>query len=321
MVGKIRVLGVTNTYPTDKMPGDTPCIKDQMLALRAKGIDVDLLRVDRTEGKVGYARAAWRLFLTSFQSKRYDLVHAYYGHCGLLARLQLRYPVVVTFRGSDLLSRKDGAIGRVVARLVDGVIVMSEQMKRAARRNDAFIIPFGVNLDLFAPYPRERARRDLGLPLSGKLVLFPWDPTRREKRFDIVEKAIRVLQEEQEEVRLVVVFNKPHEVLHKYLNACDVMVLASDHEGSPMAVREAMACNVPIVSVDVGDVRQIIGETEGCYLCNQEAGDLAQKLRQALSREDRTDGARVVRKMDAAWAAERVISVYNLVLKKRRMRN
>lgn len=319
MAAKLRVLAVTNTYPIDEIPGDTPCIKDQIMALRARGVEVDLLHIDRSKGKLSYAKAAWRLFLTSFQSKRYDLVHAYYGHCGLLARLQIRYPVVTTFRGSDLLSRKDGAIGKIAAKLVEGVIVMSEEMKRAAKRNDAHIIPFGVNLDLFTPYPMERARRDLGLPSSDKLLLFPWDPARPEKRFDIVKEAVQILQTEQESVRLVVVFNLPHQILAKYMNACNAMVLASNHEGAPMAVREAMACNLPIVSVDVGDVRQVIADTEGCYLCKQEAEDLAEKLSRALNWGERTDGARMIGKMDAAWAAEQVISVYNLVLSKRYM--
>lgn len=320
MVSNIRVLVVTNTYPTDEMPGDTPCIKDQILVLRAQGVEIDLLLIGRSRRRQSYAVAAWRLFLTSFQGRRYDLIHAYYGHSGLLARLQLRYPVVVTFRGSDLLGPKDGAIGRLVARLVEGVIVVSEEMKRAAKREDAHIIPFGVKLGLFTPYPMERARRDLGLPLDDKLVLFPWDPARVEKRFDVVKEAIQALQKEQENARLVVVYSKPRELVAKFMNACNAMVLASDHEGAPMAVREAMACNLPIVSVDVGDVRQIIGDTEGCYLCKREAADLAEKLGWALSREGRTDGVRVVEKMDVAWAARQVISVYNLVINRKRMR-
>jgi len=314
---EIRVLAVTNTYPTADAPGDTPCVKDQILALRAQGVKADLLLIDRSERKLSYARAAWQLFLTSFQSERYDLIHAFYGHSGLLARLQLRCPVVVTFRGSDLLGRRDGAIGKIVAKLVEGVIVMSEEMKRASKRKDAHIIPFGVNSMLFAPCPKEQTRRDLGLSLGAKLVLFPWDPARREKRFDIVEAAIQILQKEYESVHLVTVFNKPHEVVAKHMNACDVMVLASDREGAPMAVREAMACNLPIVSVDVGDVRQIIGDTEGCYLCRREPGDLAEKLGWALSRGDRTDGVRVVKHMHAAWASRQVISVYNLVLNRK----
>ena len=323
MTGTLRVLAVTNTYPTGQTPGDTPCIKDQITALRAWGVDVDLLHINRSHGKLNsYAGAAWRLFLTSFQGRQYDLIHAYYGHCGLLARLQFRYPVVVTFRGSDLLSRKDGAIGRMVAGVVDGVIVMTEEMKRAAKRKDAHVIPFGVNSDLFTPYPMAQARRELGLSLSDKLVLFPWDPARPEKRFDIVQEAVRIVREEREGTRLVVVFDEPHEVVAKYMNACDVMVLASDYEGAPMAVREAIACGLPIVSVDVGDVRQVIGDVENCHLCQREAGDMAEKLRQVLNRGKGTEGRRRKRKgIEAAWAAEQVISVYKLVLDKRRKKS
>jgi len=312
---KLRVLAVTNTYPTAEMPDDTPCIKDQITALRAYGVQVDLLHIARTKGKWSYAQAAWRIVVLSLQSKRYDLIHAYYGHCGLLARLQLRYPVVVTFRGSDLLSRRDGAIGQVVARLADSIIVMSEEMKRIAKRDDAYIIPFGVNLDLFTAYPMEDARRELGLALDEKLVLFPWNPARTVKRFDLVQEAIQIAQQKYDRVHLVVVFDEPHETVAKYMSACNVMVLASDYEGSPMAIREAMACNLPIVSVDVGDVRQIVANTDGCYLCQREPADIAEKLSLALARGSRTDGVRIVRQKDAAWGAEQVMQVYHCLLK------
>jgi len=311
----MSVLLLTNTYPTDSEPGATPCLKRQVSALRAQGVEIELFHIDHLN-KLNYVRAAWKMFLMSFHRKRYDLIHAHYGHCGMLARLQFKYPVVVTFHGSDLLDRKDRVIGRIAAKLADGVIVMTQQMKCATGRKDAHIIPFGVDTDLFTPYPTAEARRDLGLPLDAELVLFPWNPARPVKRFDIVREAIRILQEKQEKARLIVVYDKPQEVVAKHMNACDVMILASDHEGSPMAVREAMACNLPIVSVDVGDVRQIIEDVEGCYLCEQEAEDLAQKLSWALDRGGRTDGARMIKKLDAAWAARKVISVYDSVLSK-----
>jgi len=312
---KLRILAVTNTYPSAERPGDTPQIQDQIEALKARGVEVDLIYIDGYKGKRGYAQAAWRILLLSFQSKRYDLIHAYYGHCGLLARLQARYPIIVTFLGSDLLYSRDGAIGKVVARLADGIIVQSEEMKRIAKRDDAYIIPFGVNLDLFTPYPVEDARRELRLALDEKLVLFPWNPARPVKRFDLVQEAIRIVRQRYDRVRLVSVYDRPHETVAKYMSACNVMVLASDHEGSPVALREAMACNLPIVSVDVGDVRQIIENTEGCYLCKREPSDIAEKLGLALERGSRTCGARVVRQADAAWGADQVILLYNCVLK------
>lgn len=318
MTDKLRILAVTNTYPTAEKPGNTPQIKDQVEGLRARGVEVDLLYVDIYKGIRSYADAAWRIFLLTFQRKRYDLIHAYYGHCGMLARMQVRYPIVITFLGSDLLHPRDGTIGKAAARLADGIIVQSEEMKRVAKRGDAYIIPFGVNLDLFTSYPIEETRRELGLALDEKLVLFPWNPARPVKRFDLVQEAIRIVQQKFDRVHLIPLIDQPHEIVAKYMSACDVMVLASDHEGSPMAVREAMASNLPIVSVDVGDVRQIIGKTEGCYLCNREPSDIAEKLGLALERGSRTCGAQVIRQADASWGVDQVMLLYDSVLKSRR---
>lgn len=312
---KLHILAVTNTYPSAEMPGDGPQIRDQLEALKARGVEVDLVYIDRYRGKArSYAQAAWKIFLLSFGGRPYHLIHAYYGHCGLIARLQLRYPVIVTFLGSDLLGRRDGRIGKVAAGLADRIIVQSEEMKRVAKRADAYVIPFGVNPVFFTPCSPEDARRELGLALDEKLVLFPWNPARAVKRFDLVQEAVRILRQRYDRVRLVTVFDRPHELVAKYMAACDVMVLASEHEGSPMALREAMACNLPIVSVDVGDVRKLIEDTEGCYLCRREPSDIAEKLGLALERGGRTSGARIVRQADAVWAADQVVAIYDRLL-------
>lgn len=312
----LKVLAITNDYPTDERPGDAPCIRDQVCALREQGIELDLLVIDR-RNKANYAIAAWKVLKMALRKEPYDLVHAYYGHSGLIARMQHKFPVVVTFRGSDLLSRKDGAIGKRVAKLVDGVIVMTEQMKQVSKRKDSHIIPFGVNTTIFIPSSLAKSRSELGLPMGQKLVLFPWNPARPEKRFDIVERAFGHIKQEYKDAQLLTLFGRPHETVAKYMNACDVMILASDREGAPMAVREAIACNLPIVSVDVGDVRRIIGEIDGCYVCTQDVGDLAEKLGRVLSGGNRTDGSRMVTKMDAAWGAQQVVSVYREVVNRR----
>jgi glycosyltransferase involved in cell wall biosynthesis len=123
------------------------------------------------------------------------------------------------------------------------------------------------------------------------------------------------LRGEHPNVHLITVFNKSHEIVAKYMNACDAIALASNHEGAPMSVREAMACNLPIVSVDVGDVGQIIRGIENCYLCDQDAQDMAEKLGMVLSRGYRTNGSRAIREMDETWAAEQVLSIYKHVIK------
>jgi glycosyltransferase involved in cell wall biosynthesis len=320
MSSLLRVLAVTNTYPTASTPGDSPQILDQIAALKAHDVEVDILYVDRHKGIRGYITAAWKIILLSFQRRKYDLIHAYYGHCGFLARLQIRYPIVVTFLGSDLLHPRDGAIGKVVARFADVIIVQSKEMKRISQREDAHIIPFGINLHLFTPFPIQDARQELGFALDEKLVLFPWNPDRAVKRIDLVHEAILLLKHKQIPVRLVIIFDQPHEIVAKYMNACNVMVLASDHEGSPMALREAMACNLPIISVDVGDVRQIIENVQGCFLCKRDPTDIAEKLSLVLECSDRTKGEYVIRQHDAAWSADQVIKIYTSLLKTRRTR-
>jgi glycosyltransferase involved in cell wall biosynthesis len=312
----MRVLAVTNYYPTPERPGDAPCIREQVETLRKLGIEVDVLQLDRTRRRSSYLQLAWRLFLSSFTRKRYDLIHAYYGYSGLLALLQRKSPVVVTFRGSDLLSRRNKVLGPLVAKWVDGVIVMSKEMQRVSGREDARIIPFGVDLNLFRPYPMEQAREDLGWALTDRLVLFPWDPERREKRFDIVRAAVEFVQKEMGDVRLVTVWDQPPEIVVQYMNACNVLVLASDREGAPVTVREAIACDLPVVSVDVGDVSQVIGDIDGCYVCRQDPEDMAEKLRMVLQSGQRLGGSRAASALDVLHATQQVVDVYQGVLAK-----
>jgi len=318
MKEKLRILVVTNTYPTDQKPGDSPQIRDQVDALQMRGVEVELLYIDRYRGVLGYIQAASKLVVLPLMNKKYDLIHAYYGHSGFLARLQAKFPVIVTFLGSDLLHPRDSKIGKVAARFANGVIVQSEEMKRVIKREDAKVIPFGVNLGLFAPCSLEKARRDLGIPMDERIVLFPWDPVRTVKRFDLIQEAVEIVSQHYENVRILTIFNQPHEIVAKYMAACDVMVLASMHEGSPMAVREAMACNLPIVSVDVGDVKQVIKDTEGCVICDRNPNSIAQGVCLVFDRGSRTNGASVIKAANAAWAAEQVLALYDTVLKLQR---
>lgn len=309
MSENIRVLAITNTYPTAKMPGDTPAIKHQLEGLQARGVSVDLIVIDRTN-PLNYFKAAAQVALLTFKRRRYDLIHAHYGHCGVLARFQPKYPIVVTFRGSDILGRKDAIYGRLAARWADNVIVMTDEMKEMSGRDDAFVIPFGANTKIFKPYPKDQARAELGLPPDAPLILFPWDPARVTKRFDIVEQMLTLLQETHPDAQVITIFDKPHEVVAQYMNACDVMVLVSHHEGSPVAVHEAIACRLPVVSVDVGDVRSVIENVNNCYIVERDPADVADHIRRVLD-----SGERSAIKEGASTEIDQVLEVYHLTLK------
>jgi glycosyltransferase involved in cell wall biosynthesis len=311
----LRILAITNSYPTPGSPGDTPCILDQIENMRSLGVDVEVFYIDRYKGKASYLRAAWNILRLSLsKNSNYDLLHAYYGHSGLAARMQLRWPVVVTFRGSDLLSKKDSWIGRKVARTVDGLIVMTNEMQIVSRRPDAEVLPFGVNQNIFKPEEKIKARTELDLNKDEEIILFPWDPSRTEKRFDLVSAAIRKLKAEERPIRIQILYNHPPQRVAQYMNACDALVLASDHEGAPMAIREALACKLPIAAVDVGDVASVIENVDNCELCSRSIESLARGLRMILDRNTRISGRVPVEIMDLSTVSERVIGVYRRVL-------
>lgn len=277
----IKVLLVSNVYPVNDHTG-TPSIGIQQRLLELKGVQFDVLPIT-TGSMAAYFRAGIKFFLMNFQRPAYDLIHAYYGLSVFLALLQRKIPVVGTFLGSDLINKsnssdRDRTLGKVAAKFADQVIVMSEEMKLASGRADAKVIPFGVDTTEFHSVGQQEAREQLGLHPKRKFVLFPWNPARSVKRFDIIEECMQILKSTDPEIALVVIFDRPHTEVMLYMNACDVMVLASDHEGSPVAVREALACGLPVVSVDVGDVKNLLGTGSNGVIVERDPAAFAEAI-------------------------------------------
>lgn len=306
----MRVLFVTNRYPTESAPGNSPAIEQQRRALRQLGHSVDVLFI-RSQGKrTEYLRAIWEVFVTCQLRGRYDVVHAHYGYCGLVARAQRRCPVVVTFRGTDVMSPRQRPFSKLAASWADAAVVMTEEMRRLLGREDALVIPYGIDLDIFQPMDRVEARRQLGVSESAPLVLFPYNPRRVLKRFDLVEGAVELLKREMEGLELLTLHGEPPATLATYMNASDVMVLVSDTEGSPSAVREAMGCNLPIVSVDVGDVAATIRGIDGCYIADRTAEDIAAKLHLVLAGRRRIKGREALYDASTRSAALEIEALY-----------
>jgi glycosyltransferase involved in cell wall biosynthesis len=149
--------------------------------------------------------------------------------------------------------------------------------------------------------------------MDSRLVLFAAIP-RPEKRLDLAQQAVEILRQTDDSVQLVLATNVPHEQMPWYMNACDVLALPSEYEGSPVVVKEAMACNLPIVATNTGDVAHVIGGTEGNYLCEHNADDLAAKLKLAIALQQRTDGRRVVQSLNLGMTIQRILAVYQHVL-------
>lgn len=314
----MKILFVTNRYPTPQTPGDSPCIARQREALERLGYEVDVLFINSQRSRLNYLKAVWQVFWKTQIRRQYDVVHAHYGYyCGLAACAQFSTPTIVTFRGSDVLFKPERGVSRLAARLARRSIVMSDEMKRILGDDAAQIIPYGIDLDLFQSGSRAAARRQLDLPEEAPLVLFPYDPTRSVKRFELVEQSVEILSKEFPDTQVIAICDKPYERIPVYMNACDVMVLTSISEGAPVAVREALACNLPVVSVDVGDVAEVIGETAGCAIVNRDPQDIADHVARILRSGVRSNGRRTAMGMSISKYARDLANIYDSLGKNR----
>ncbi len=308
----LRVLVVANLYPHPGAEDFGTFVYDEVRALRSIGVGVDVFYVNGRANKANYLLALpgyWR----HLARRAYDLVHAHYALSGVVARLQWGKPLVVTFHGNEVAITFTAPLSRVLVRMVDGVIATSRWVERHLGRPADAIIPPGVDFDLFRPVDKAEARRLLGLPLDRRQVLFVGQ-MRPDKRVWVIEEAVQRLQARGWPVDFLVATGQPHDRIPLYMNAADVLVLVSEAEGSPMVIKEAMACNLPIVTGDLGDAREVIGDTPGCFFCDRTVEGTAAAIEKALRFGRRTDGRERVRHLSLDAAARRVREVYEAVL-------
>lgn len=265
----------------------------------------------------------WKAYLKGISGlKKYlkanevDLVHAHYSYVGMVAALATRKPIVVSLMGSDI---EDFRFGRILIRLFarfnwEAVIVKSERLKKSIGLNGVFVIPNGVNLEVFRPTPYEKAREKLGFDRDKKYVLFLSHPGRKEKKFGLATDGCELLAESRD-VELLALHDTPHKEIPLYLSAADALLLTSNFEGSPNAIKEALACNCPSVSTDVGDVKDVIRDTEGCFITGFNPVDVANKIKLALDFGKRTNGRKKIQHLDSKLIAKKLVEVYKSTLK------
>ncbi len=300
----MRVLVLTNMWPSEDRPERGIFVARQVDGVRRLGVGADVIAIDGARSRLEYLRAAWRMFTLNFGRARYDLIHAHTGHCGLVACAQLRYPVLFSYVGYDLdgpaedwegvRTKIERTIFRYLSIFVAGTIAKSARGRRRVPmlgRSRSTLLPNGVDRELFAPTPRAEARRRLGWNEEASVVLFAGDRSRFTKRFELTTAAVEAAQKRLPRLELVVGESVPPDQMPVWMNAADVLILTSVSEGSPNVVKEAMACNLPVVSVDVGDVRDVIEGTRHCHVCAAEPDALASALVEVVSAlPERSDG-------------------------------
>jgi glycosyltransferase involved in cell wall biosynthesis len=257
-----------------------------------------------------YAQAA-REVRRLVREDRFDLVHAHYGLCGAVALGQRYVPVVTTFHGSDVSGaiRWQAWISRLAARYSSPIFVSKEGARRLGRA-DAPVIPAGVDIDLFQPVDRTGARRKLRWSLDPCYVLFPGSRRVAFKRADLFQAALQQAQVHIPNLRAVYLEGYTREQVALVMNAVDLTLMTSDWEGSPVTVRESLACQTPVVSVPVGDVPRTLAGLPGCTVAPRDPAALARAVLAAREAGRPYELRRRAELSSRRRTAERVAQVY-----------
>lgn len=296
--------------------GISPIVSAQADSLKLCGIEVNIFPI--TGGGVsGYLRSIPKL-RKHVKKFRPDITHAHYSLCGITAWLAGAKPLVTSLMGSDVNgSKMEKIIIRFFAsKLWNATIVKSPDMKSNLRIDSTQLIPNGVNLDKFHPMDRLFCKKELGLCSDKWYILFAADPVREVKNFPLAKAAFSELHIEN--CKLISLGNIPHIKIPQYINACNVLILTSIREGSPNIIKEAMACNVPVVSTPVGDTKWLFGNIEGHYLAQPTPNDVAAKLEEALKFAGRTKGRErlIELGLDSRAVAKRLVKLYERVVRR-----
>ncbi len=316
---------VTSGWPTPERPESSIFVAEQVARLRDEGVQVDVVHYEGRMDPRNYLRAR-REVRAALAAAGPDLVHGHFGQTGLVILPSL-VPSVLTLHGSDVLGVIDArgryswrgpvlrSITRWAVRRADRVIVAGKLLADRLQLARAYdVLPMGVDTTVFRPGDRAAARRALGLGLDETIVLFAGDPAVARKRFPLAEEAVA---EADNEIRLITVTRKSREEMVLHLQAVDALLVTSIHESGPVIVKEAVACDVPVVSVDVGDVRSVVGTLDGCAVCDASSSSLAKELDRvlALGRAGATQD--VLSRIDQRSLARRQIEIYRAVLAER----
>jgi len=204
-------------------------------------------------------------------------------------------------------------ISRIASYLSAGNIFISKTLQdkaRGFRRKRSFIIPCGVDLNKSFPMEKEKARKMLGWNNTDQYILFS-------SSFDNPIKNYPLAKEAADQIagaKLIELQGYEQEQVNIIMNACDVLLITSFYESGPLVAKEAMACNLPIVSTDVGDVGEVIRETKGCFIVDHNALNIAGRLKHILRDPKRTNGRDKINKFDVSVIAEKIVSSYFQIL-------
>lgn len=300
-------------------------VYEQVEAIKKLGVEFEYHNV-LGKGISGYLRnlGPLRRKIKSFQP---EIIHAHYGLSGLLSLLvKERYPLVTTFHGNDInsmhpLNKLKPNWNKILSGIVhfwdDHSIFVTEDIANQinAKPVKSDIIPCQVNLGTFYSVDKADARKQLNLSPSKRYVLFSSSFRTPIKNYPLAKQACLHF----DNLELIELSGFTRQEVNLLLNACDLALITSYNEGSNQFLKEAMACNRPIVSTNVGDTPWIFGNTEGCYITKPDPEDVISNMKKALDfclQKRHTNGRNRIIELglDSETISRKILGVYKKVL-------
>ncbi|WP_294142904.1 glycosyltransferase [uncultured Sanguibacteroides sp.] len=298
--------------------GISPIIKNQANSLEKEGCKIEYYTI-KGKGLWGYLKNVLPL-RRFFKQNDVDIVHAHYSLSAFAASLAGAKPLIVSLMGSDVQA---GYCYKFIIRIFaflfswKVIIVKSEDMKEMLGVRRALVIPNGVDLERFKPLDKIECQKRLGWNINKKHLLFAANPGRYEKNYSLVESAIDIINDANIQIHFLK--NIPNAETPFWYNAADVVILTSLWEGSPNAIKEAMACCRPIVVTKVGDVEWLLEKENGCFLIDFDISICTRQINEAIAfsqKNGKTNGRRRINMLglDSKSVAEEIECIYKSML-------
>lgn len=321
---KISVIAV---IPGKEYGSSMLFVKKQIQSLKNEGINIQEFYLSSRTTPISIIREFFR-FRKIIKKIKPNIIHAHYGTMtSFFCASGAMIPLVITFHGSDLnnIAQVVGFLRDITRRFLSNIstlrasniICVSERIADNLWWNKKMveIIPSGVNVKLFHPEPKSEARKKLNWPMDEKVVLFNHGSNSQLKRLDIAEAAIEETKKYLPEIRIEILRDIDHSMVPVYINASDCLLLCSESEGSPTIVKEALACNLPVVSVDVGDVSERLKGVQPSKIVDRDICKLAKALVEILKINSRSNGKQMIDLyLSEDIIAHKIIAVYNNII-------
>ena len=319
-MSKIRVLHITNNFPTKRFPIFGIFVKEQINSLTNFDLENDVFFINgRENGRIAYFNAI-KVLRKKLKNSNYDLIHCHHSFSTLILFLTFKFTSVKKIVSYQNPPKHEGGwwLFYLIYFFFDGIILKSN-IKLLKKLKKVYYLPNGVDTNFFRPINVAQSLLKTGLKSNKKYILFMDSYKRRfQKRLDRFRNTIEILTKNGNPYNIapLILTNTNRSLIPFYMNASKLHLLTSDFEGSPNSVKECLSCNTPVVSCPVGSINDLIGDIEGCYISKsfdpEELADLVIKCLSAKSFRGRKK--LLSKKLDINSIALRLKEIYKSIL-------